>query len=154
MLFGCSHVQRAPKKMNALLQEKLFIKGIITMMNKNFALIALVLGFSVVANVSAADRNELETGVEFLATEGQFDGGNEATDVATATCLDWAKANKPLAIGGTVVTAAVVGLVVDAIVRGKKCSVAQAYSYLFGKKATLAAELVVTEAVSAEVAAN
>ena len=141
MLFGCSHVQRAPKKMNALLQKKLFIKGIITMMNKNFALIALVLGFSVVANVSAADKTILGS-MKDKTVAGYVSVKNQ--------CVTHPKT----AIAITAASAAVVGLVIDAIVRGKKCSVAQAYSYLFGKKATLAAELVVTEAVSAEVAAN
>ncbi len=145
MLFGCSHVQRAPKKMNALLQKKLFIKGIITMMNKNFALIALVLGFSVVANVSAADKTILGS-MKDKTVAGYVSVKNQ--------CV----AHPKTAIAITAASAAVVGLVVDAIVRREKCSVAQAYSYLlgkFGKKAKLAAELVVTEAaVVTEIAAD
>ena len=128
MLFGCSHVQRAPKKMNALLQEKLFIKGIITMMNKKLALIALVLGFSVVANVQAADK--FVVGIKDKAVAGYESVKNQ--------CV----AHPVAATAITAGSVAAIALAVDAIVRGKNCSVAQAYSYLFGKKATLAAELV------------
>ena len=127
--------------MNALLQKKLFIKGIITMMNKNFALIALVLGFSVVANVSAADKTIL----------GSM---KDKTVAGYESVKNQCVAHPVAATAITAGSVAAIALAVDAIVRGKNCSVAQAYSYLFGKKATLAAELVVTEAVSAEVAAN
>ena len=136
------------------------------MMNKKLALIALVLGFSVVANVSAADRNELETGVEFLATEGQFDADAVATDVVTeATTLGWMKnktvagyesvkgqcvAHPKTAIAITAVSASAIALLVDLKVRGNKSVLAQAWNKLSRKSAQTIKRDIVAELVAAK----
>ena len=143
------------------------------MMNKNFALIALVLGFSVVASVQAADiarEGELEFtagGIAFTPPyEAMFDADAVATDVVTeATTLGWMKnktvagyesvkgqcvAHPKTAIAITAVSASAIALLVDLKVRGNKSVLAQAWNKLSRKSAQTIKRDIVAELVAAK----